>query len=161
MFFGKVNCVECHNGPALSDNNFYAIGFEDIDTNPDAIITNPDFKEVLGRASFTGDAEDNFKFKTPTLYNLKDHATLGHGSSFNSIKEVITYKNDINVQNSMLNFTDLSYFQHKLYLSDSEIGDLSHFVEKSLYDSNLERYVPDETISKLPFPNNDRGIDIQ
>lgn len=161
LFFGKANCVQCHSGPALSDNNFHAIGFEDIDTNPDAIITNPDFTEVLGRASFTGDAEDNFKFKTPTLYNLKDHATLGHGSSFNSIKEVITYKNDINVQNSMLNFTDLSYFQHKLYLSDSEIDDLSHFVEKSLYDSNLERYVPEETISKLPFPNNDRGIDIQ
>ena len=161
LFFGKAQCIQCHNGPNLSDGNFYAIGLSDLDENREAIITDPNNTAKNGRESFTGDSKDLFKFKTPQLYNLKDQATFGHGSSFTSIDQVIRYKNKIRFpQNRNLTFSDLSFFDRELGLNEEEISQLRLFLVKSLYDPNLDRYVPDSTISQLPFPNNDSAISL-
>jgi len=67
-FFGKANCGSCHNGPALNSMSFHAIGMGDL--NGAGIVNGND--NDLGRGGFTQNPEDDYKFKTPQLYNLKD-----------------------------------------------------------------------------------------
>ena len=109
----------------------------------------------LGRGSFTGDAEDDYKFKTPQLYNLKDSPFFGHGGTFNSVRAVVEYKNLATASNADVPSGQLAEAFVPLNLSDAEISDLVDFIENALYDANLMRYVPDALPSGQCFPNND------
>ncbi|NRA92455.1 MAG: cytochrome-c peroxidase, partial [Psychroserpens sp.] len=91
LFFGKANCFACHSGPGLNSMDFYAIGMKDLEG--DDVINGVDDATKRGRGGFTGDPLDDYKFKTPQLYNLKDVSFYGHGGSFNTIAEVVNYKN--------------------------------------------------------------------
>lgn len=145
LFLGKAKCIQCHNGPSLSDGNFYKIGFKDFPLE----ITNGSFKDFEGRSSFTNDYIDLFRFKTSQLYNLKDHHSLGHGGSFRSIKDVIKYKNKGISENRNVIFLDIN----SLNLNPDEIENISLFLEKSLYDPNLLRYQPVRLPNSNNFPN--------
>ena len=153
LFFGKAGCANCHNGPSLANMEFHAIGFNNFD---DKVFNhNPNDGSSKGRASFTNDEQDLFKFKVPQLYNLKNVEFLGHGSSFKTLREVIEYKNEAVPQNGNVSDSHLSEFFVPLLLDDLEIDLLVDFVENGLYDPALERYVPKELPSGLCFPNND------
>ena len=156
VFFSKGNCTNCHTGPALNSTEFYALGMEDLD----ALLTdpsNPGFATaVLGRGGFTKNASDEYKFKVPQLYNLADHNFFGHGASFETIKEVIEYKNNAQVEKSTLaGHSNLAEAFVPLNLTSSEIDDLVIFLTEGLYDSNLSRYVPDAILSGGCFPVSD------
>ncbi len=156
LFFGKAQCADCHNGPALSSMTFYALGMADLDPNLPGVYGNIDdavAEAGLGRASFTGDPADNYKFKTPQLYNLLDSPFYGHGGSFNSVREVIEYKNAA-IPDKDVGGQLAAQFQ-PLGLSESEIDDLTAFVENALYDPELMRYIPDALPSGNCFPVND------
>jgi len=96
MIFFQKHCVSCHNGPALSSNTFYAFGLYDLENGnygSSEVINIADVNPAfLGRASFTGNAADEYMFKMPQLYNLKDSKSYGHGSSFTDLHEFIRYK---------------------------------------------------------------------
>ena len=153
LFFGKAGCSACHTGPGLSspvgataDEIFFAIGFADFDPNDPNVTGSVDDATSRGRGGFTGQASDNYKFKVPQLYNLKDTNVFGHGASFSSVKEVIEYKNAA-ISQKALPASVLDYRFTPLGLSESEIDQLVLFLEESLYDPNLRRYVPLETPS--------------
>ncbi|MDN5203843.1 cytochrome c peroxidase [Fulvivirgaceae bacterium BMA10] len=153
VFFGKGNCNSCHSGPALNSMNFYALGMSDLRTLPNVFqMADADHK---GRADFTGASEDEYKFKVPQLYNLKDSPFLGHGSSFNSVREVVEYKNSAVPENAVVPTSQLATEFTALNLTDEEIADLTNFIETALYDANLTRYVPSSLPSGNCFPNND------
>lgn len=143
LFFGKARCVDCHNGPALSSMTFYALGMDNLD-GPGVYGDGPAAAEGanLGRASFTGNAADEYKFKTPQLYNLTDSPFYGHGGNFRSVREVVEYKNVAIAQNSAVPASQLAAEFQPLDLSEDEITDLTTFIESGLYDGNLQRYVP-------------------
>lgn len=150
-FFGKAECGSCHNGPALNSMSFHALGMEDL-TGADVVNGNDN---DLGRGGFTQNPEDMYKFKTPQLYNLKDSPFYGHGGNFNSVREVIEYKNNAVPQNINVPETQLAEEFHPLGLTESEIDDLTNFIEYALYDANLMRYVPGNVPSGNCFPNAD------
>lgn len=156
LFAGKGQCMNCHTGPALKDQEFHAFGFGHFDNSTDAIVlSNVDFENVKrGRGGFTGLSEDDYKFKTPTLYNLRDAAFYGHGSTFSSIEEVIRYKNGSTLQdqNASSNIADE---MGSIQLTEEEVSDLVYFLENSLYDAELLRYIPDAVKSGNCFPNAD------
>ncbi len=155
LFFGKANCSSCHSGPALNSMAFYALGMNDLDGQ--GIYGNsPAGAEELGRGSFTGNADDNYKFKVPQLYNLKDSPFLGHGGDFNSVREVIEYKNAAIPAKSDVPASQLADEFVPLGLTDQEMDDLTVFIENALYDPNLQRYDPNRLPSGFCFPNNDR-----
>ncbi|MCG6659642.1 c-type cytochrome [Halomonas campisalis] len=54
--FVDNGCIACHSGPALTDSNFWAIQV-------------PGSTDV-GRYEVTGDEDDMYKFRTPTLRNV-------------------------------------------------------------------------------------------
>jgi len=157
VFMDAGKCIQCHTGPALKDRSFHAFGFGDFDNTPDAIVK-PDVDMSFvekGRGSFTQNPEDDYKFKTPTLYNLVDTQFFGHGATFSSIRDVIQYKNEGTPQNANVPQEALSEFFGNLDLSDEQMADLERFLETSLRDTNLERYVPSTVNSGFCFPAND------
>lgn len=159
LFFGKAGCASCHNGPSLANMEFHAIGMNDLQNgiygNNSVIGINPNGSHTKGRAEFTGKAQDMYKFKVPQLYNLKDSPFYGHGASFNSVREVVEYKNNAVKQNAKVSNTQLSNDFKPLGLDDAEITAITDFLENALRDPNLDRYVPARLPSGLAFPNND------
>jgi len=159
LFFTKAKCVNCHTGPALNSTAFYALGMYDLGhKNRDVLIK--DLKKAkkmnLGRGGFTELKSDYYKFKVPQLYNLSDSPFYGHGASFNSIKEIVNYKNNGIKENIFVPDNQINVQFKPLGLSDVEIDQLVQFLEKSLYDPNLQRYVPKALPSGNCFPNGDR-----
>lgn len=153
LFFGKANCVSCHQGPALNDMAFHGIGMGDL-VGAD-VVSDPNDGAHKGRGGFTGEADDMYKFKTPQLYNLKDSPFYGHGGTFRSIREVIMYKNSAVPENNNVPTSQLSPDFQPLGLSTQEVEDLVDFIEEGLYDPNLDRYLPSNLPSGFCFPNND------
>jgi len=154
LFFAH-NCADCHTGPALNNMEFHAYGVNDLSNGSYSINVTSNDLEHLGRGGFTEIPEDNYKFKVPQLYNLKDSPFYGHGSSFNTIEEIVRYKNEAVSQNPDVPASYLDPTFVPLGLNDDEIADLTAFIETGLYDDRLERYVPDSVPSGACFPNSD------
>lgn len=76
LFRGNAGCIECHNGPLLSDGKFYRIGVS--------------FKDE-GRAKITGKKEDRYRFRTPSLRNIAETAPYMHDGSQKTLEEVVTF----------------------------------------------------------------------
>ena len=150
LFFDKGQCFNCHSGPGLNGMDFHALGMNDL-AGPN-VMTVIDEATQKGRGGFTGNSEDDYKFKTPQLYNLKDVNFYGHGGSFQSVKEIIEYKNNAVKENNNLASNQLSPMFVSLNLTETEIDLIASFIEKSLYDANLERYVPEKLPSGNCFP---------
>ncbi|MFD2914969.1 cytochrome-c peroxidase [Psychroserpens luteus] len=153
LFFDDANCYSCHSGPALNGMDFYALGMKDL--AGDEVLTIIDDATKRGRGGFTNNPEDDFKFKTPQLYNLKDVTFFGHGGSFQSIEDVIRYKNTAEIENQEVSSSQVTPLFASLNLSDDEIDAITAFLENALYDSNLQRYVPEELPTGYCFPNAD------
>lgn len=153
VFFGKGECATCHTGPALNDDTFHSLGMNDL---TGAEIMGPlDEATKKGRGGFTGQPVDDYKFKTPQLYNLLDHRFFGHGASFLSVREVVEYKNIATPENLNVPQEQLDPLFRPLSLTDQEIDDLVAFLETGLYDPDLDRYSPSSIPSHQCFPVND------
>ena len=156
LFFGKANCSNCHTGPALNKMDFAAIGLKDLyECDLDVLKTSAEDLENKGRGGFTGRAAEEYKFKIPQLYNLKDSPFYGHGSSMTSIREVIAYKNKALAENLNVPSSQLSEEFVPLHLNEEEIDALVIFLERSLKDPNLSRYEPEHVLSGNCIPVND------
>lgn len=154
VFFKDANCTRCHTGPALSSMTFHALGMNDLYFTG-GFKANPQNPENLGRGGFTKNPADNYKFKTPQLYNLKDSPFYGHGASFTSIKDVIVYKNKAVSENTNVPASQLSPWFLPQQLSAAQIEDLTAFITFSLRDPDLSRYQPSSVNSGACIPNND------
>jgi cytochrome c peroxidase len=153
----RGNCVACHTGPALStrpgataDEVFRSVGFPDFDTSDPRIHGDVPKDTALGRGGFTGNSLENYRFKVPQLYNLKDTSILGHGASFSSVREVVEYKVAGIPATDVGSNLDRDFVP--LDLSSDEIDVLVEFVEDALYDASLERYSPRRVVSGNCFP---------
>ena len=144
IFFDKARCEVCHTGPALNQMDFYALGMPDL---PGANLA-ADEMDILGRGAFINVAEEEYKFKVPQLYNLKDNPFYGHGGTFRSIREVVEYYNDgipaVDLPPGRI--TDRFV---PLELTEEEMDDLTLFLTESLRDPDLDRY----TKATLPSGN--------
>ena len=76
LFVGDAGCVRCHQGPLLSDGEYYRLSTSLLDT---------------GLAAVTGKAEDRGKFRTPSLRNVARTAPYMHNGSMATLDEVVTF----------------------------------------------------------------------
>ena len=150
LFFGKGKCYTCHSGPGLNGMDFHALGMNDLSGND--IHGTVDESTKKEEVALRKNPEDDYRFKTPTIYNLKDVHFLGHGGSFTSVKEIIQYKNAAVAENNGVPQNRLSDQFVPLGLTDSEVDLLTDFVENGLYDDNLERFVPEVLPTGQCFP---------
>lgn len=155
LFFGKANCGNCHNGPALNSMEFHAYGMKGLADCPEEIFKPDPLTTELGRGGFTKLTDDNFKFKVPQLYNLTDSPFFGHGASFRSVRDVVVYKNNGIAENSAVPNSQLAEDFVPLNLTNEEINAITAFLENGLRDPNLKRYEPESLPSGNCFPLND------
>ena len=155
LFFGKARCYNCHKNKNLGANEFYALGVNDLHEIETSFNTSPEDPRNLGRGEYSGEQEDMFKFKIPQLYNLGDAPFYFHGSSKTDLQSVVEYFNDGVPENANVPMDYIARQFRPLHMTDQEVDDLTVFLEKSLRDPDLDRYVPTSLPSGNCFPNND------
>lgn len=108
LFQGKAGCIQCHNGPLLSDDSYHNLGvpenpiFESSPLHqitlryqhvirgvPEKVYRSAD--RDLGLYYTTKREEDRGKFRTPSLRELKYTAPYMHNGVFASLEEVIEF----------------------------------------------------------------------
>ncbi len=158
LFFGKAGCSNCHNSPSLnsSPHQFFALGVNNLYQSGHLVFrTGATDRRNLGRGGFTYREEDMHKFKVPQLYNLKDVDFYFHGASKTSLRAVVDYFNAGIPENPLVPASQITALFHPLNLTKEEVTDLVDFLENGLFDPNLARYAPAQTMSGNCFPNND------
>jgi cytochrome c peroxidase len=175
---GGAGCVSCHSGPALNkalgdeagtgvESNFHNLGIGD---HPLQELARKAFgdpnRHDIGRGEVTGNPADNFKFKTPTLRQVKDGRQYTHSGQFDSVRAVVEYVNaglpaDVNAAaagNVDPLFTNPRGLGQPggLGLSPDQIDALVDFLENGLYDPAFARFDP--TSSTDTFEPNERDL---
>jgi cytochrome c peroxidase len=113
LFTGKAFCVTCHNGPNLTDNNFYNIGI------------NTDDK---GRQAVTEQDGDLGRIRTPGLYGITHTAPYMRDGSLATLEEVIDYY-DRGGDNHPNKSFFIQQFMSPIGLTDQEKADLLAFLK--------------------------------
>jgi len=80
LFRTKARCMNCHNGPLFTDNDFHNLGLT---------YYGRDKYEDLGRYTITKKPEDVGKFKTPGLRNVLRTRPWFHNGLFDNIEGVM------------------------------------------------------------------------
>ncbi|NND06976.1 MAG: hypothetical protein HKN87_11400 [Saprospiraceae bacterium] len=154
-FFTDANCTSCHSSPAFNATKFFAIGVHDLD-NLVSFKEGPELaKKNLGRAGFTGRDEDLYKFKVPTLYNLQRTPFYFHGSSKNSIEDVVEYFDQAIPENPAVPMEQIATEFRPLNLTDQQKSNLVAFLKFGLQDMHVEKYMPSALPSGNCYPNAD------
>ena len=137
LFRGKARCINCHNGPALSDGQFHDLGLSYYGRG----------LEDLGRYKVTSKAEDVGRFRTPSLRNVAATGPYMHNGLF----ELTGVLNMYNAGMATLRrkpeqaadplFPTKSPLLKPLGLNKQELGDLKAFLE-SLTEPKLRVRAP-------------------
>lgn len=139
IFIGKANCIACHHGALLTDNDFHTTGVPEIEPlqkEADRIATRhffatdqkyPNPRSVdadYGRELLTKSQADRGRFKTPSLRELKYTAPYMHNGAFETLDDVVEFYmkggGDHKNKDARLKPFDLS---------DQEFDDLLAFLE--------------------------------
>ncbi len=176
LFVGKAGCIECHNGPMLTDEKYYNLGvprapeFEESGLNqitfrfeqyakgvPERYYRT--FKDDAGLYYTTKKKEDMGKFRTPSLRYIKYTAPYMHNGVFFTLEEVIEFYNKGGGENE---FTDGTHgvntktpILKPLNLTDEEKEALVAFLEElsgdeiRIGDVNVPDYAPFPDVETL------------
>jgi cytochrome c peroxidase len=164
LFTGKAQCSECHTiskeYALFTDNKLHNTGIGYADAMTDK-LSNPSqrvqvspgiYVDVaskminsvaepkandLGRYEITQKPLDRWRYKTPSLRNVKLTAPYMHNGGITSLREVVEFYNRGGIPND-----NLDPIIKPLQLTDIEIGDLVAFLE-SLTGDNTEELISD------------------
>lgn len=169
LFNGKANCIECHNGPMLTDEKYYNIGVprpEEWTTIGLNQITYrfelyakgvtqdkyKNFKDDLGLYFRTKQKKDIGKFRTAPLRYLRYTAPYMHAGQFFTLEEVVDFYNNGGGENDYTKMIgNKSKILKPLGLSDDEKEALVAFLDEI---SGEEIKVGTVKVPKMkPFPD--------
>jgi cytochrome c peroxidase len=91
LFYGKADCGRCHSGLFQTDHEFHAIAMPQIGGGKGDGF---DGREDFGRERVSGDADDRFRFRTPTLRNVAQSGPWGHAGAYDSLEAVVKHHLD-------------------------------------------------------------------
>jgi cytochrome c peroxidase len=91
LFYGDAGCSGCHSGPFQTDHDFHAIATPQIGPGKG---DGPSGHEDFGRGRETGEMEDRFKFRTPSLRNVALTAPYGHAGAYAKLEAVVRHHLD-------------------------------------------------------------------
>jgi len=91
LFYGEARCGSCHAGVFQTDHDFHAVAMPQIGPGKgDGIDGHEDF----GRERETGDPDDRYRFRTPTLRNVALTAPYGHAGAYVELESVVRHQAD-------------------------------------------------------------------
>ena len=150
LFEGKANCVACHSGDLLTDEEFYNTGvgtdlalFED----PERHLTfrrffrtlgTPNYRQLsedVGLYALTLEEEDWGAFNTPSLREVGRTAPYMHDGSLATLADVVAFYNDGGGEGQSAGLESLD-------LSEEEAAQLVAFLE-SLSSDPVDVEVPE------------------
>lgn len=152
LFAGKANCMACHSGPLLSDEQYYNLGvppYEGWEEDELAQITfrfelyakgstedlYRNTKDDPGLYFRSKDARHKGKFRTPSLRYTKYTYPYMHNGMLETLRDVVEFYNAGGGENE---FADTkSPMIQPLGLDDKEIDDLVAFLESLSGDEIL------------------------
>ncbi|WP_171126041.1 MULTISPECIES: cytochrome-c peroxidase [unclassified Ruegeria] len=92
LFYGKAGCSTCHSGWFQTDHKFHSIAMPQI--GPGKAARFESHVRDDGRLRVTGDAEDSFAFRTPSLRNVTLTAPYGHSGAYARLEDVVRHHLD-------------------------------------------------------------------
>ena len=154
---GGAGCSSCHSGEFFTDEKFHVLaipqigrgkGDDDLFSNMSGAKKTDDF----GRFRITGNPEDLYAFRTPTLLNVTATGPWGHSGAYTKLENIV--RHHLN-PNQALEFYDISQLdQQGLQLEDMMINTqnaLEHL--DTLRETNLSNlsiiYLSEDEISDL------------
>jgi cytochrome c peroxidase len=93
-----ANCVRCHQGPTFTDESFNLVAFPQFGVKTNEVLGD------VGREEVTGDRDDRYRFRTPSLLNIELTAPYGHAGTYETLADVISHYD--NPQRSVTDFFD-------------------------------------------------------
>ncbi len=103
LFYTRAQCVRCHSGALFTDGQFHSSGVPQISLSP--------FTDDVGRSAETGNSQDIYRFKTPSLRNISLTAPYMHNGAFDSLEALVNHYS--NISRSLQNYTiPASYQSH-------------------------------------------------
>ncbi|MGH1413969.1 MAG: cytochrome-c peroxidase [Pelagimonas sp.] len=174
LFFEDAGCAQCHNGPLFSDQEFHSVGVPAF--GPGRV----DGLRDIGRMETTGDPDDAYKFRTPSLRNIALTGPYGHNGAFPTLNAMIRHManpegSNANWQPDMAGLPRIAWLQNadfkivsdqdetarilasldvgKVTLSDGDIADLEAFLNALTGETalNLPMGRPETVPSGLPI----------
>lgn len=138
--FKKVGCVKCHSGPMFSDYKLHTLGL-------------PENKKLTKSDS---GFNNSFKFRTPTLRNLRYTAPYMHNGKFVSLLKVLEFYEDMKQgkqQNPNIPVSKVDTLIKKLTIEVKDMRPIISFIN-TLNDDKFDKKVPNKVPSGLPVGGN-------
>jgi cytochrome c peroxidase len=92
LFYGEAGCAACHAGRFQTDHDFHAIAM--VQLGPGKAARFESHARDEGRMHVTGDPEDAYAFRTPSLRNVTLTAPYGHAGAYATLEGVIRHHLD-------------------------------------------------------------------
>lgn len=86
--FMTAKCSVCHNGPALTDNQFHNVALAQLGPGKGQGLEG---RDDFGRFNETGIHSDLYAFRTPALRNVELTAPYGHDGAFFSLRDFVDH----------------------------------------------------------------------
>ncbi len=138
--FLKTGCAKCHSGPMFSDYKQHTLGVPD-----------------TGNRNETDTGTDGqYKFRTPTLRNLRYTAPYMHSGKFATLEQVLLFYEDISggkILNPNVNPAQMDTLATHMDVKFKDISRILEFLN-CLNDDNFDKSVPNEVPSGLPVKGN-------
>lgn len=87
LFYGKARCSTCHTGSFQTDHNFHAIGLPQLGPGKESNAAYAD----TGHGMVSGEADDMYRFRTPTLRNVTQTGPYGHNGAYTDLEDVVQH----------------------------------------------------------------------
>jgi len=88
LFNGAARCSVCHSGPLQTDFDFHPTAQPQIGPGKGVGVLG---REDFGRELFTGDPEERYHFRTPSLRNVALTAPYGHAGAFDTLEAQVRH----------------------------------------------------------------------
>ena len=88
LFYGDAGCADCHSGSLQTDQEFHVIAMPQIGPGKGDGASG---REDFGRFKVTGQIEDLFAFRTPSLRNVAVTGPWGHAGGYSDLRQVVVH----------------------------------------------------------------------
>ena len=138
--FLGLRCVQCHNGPTFSDQEFHNVAMAQIGPGEGNGLGGLD---DFGRANVTGNDDDRYRFRTTPLRNVELTAPYGHDGAIVDLRAFIEHYSE-----SHKKLTEFDPSQLEPALRNTVVPNVADILARR--DPILDGVVlPDEIVDKL------------
>ncbi len=88
---GGADCASCHTGDFFTDEEFHVVAVPQIGRGKG---NGPEGNDDFGRMRETGDVDDLYAFRTPTLLNVEVTGPFGHSGAYTTLEGIVRHHLD-------------------------------------------------------------------